>query len=471
MKNYWTMLLLGALIACSPVAMALVLSPPTIETPQIKGSAYRLPWLSGTGVPGATVQVATSFTGSPVLGDATVGVDGRWQMRSAVALPVDAYSIVSKQSLNGDASDWGANVPIMVVDIIEPPVVNAPLQNGLTEPRLMFSGTGFPGATVYVVKSFSGDPLASTTVEANGHWAVRTATDLPLGAYSISSYQIVDGNRSDWGMNTPFNVDRWVTEGERVSKELNVLFAATNNSCGSNSAAFRCSGVLIRTVDYSPAFHSWNPSPSAINLGGVSFSYMRAGLGMDRLQGSRTQGLILEPTQSFADNAYPLQVLCAFPYDGESLRRDANGCGASYDFPQGSGPCIAQNISTLEAWRAHFQQYPSAPDRYRHQCSLGPDQAAYALSLIARENPSAETPDWQQNEIVIKTWPQNTSNLPIKAFFYFYTANGTAGAEAAKLIQQDFFGTTGRRVPVIRITPDATPGQVFNYILEDQGVL
>ncbi|KAB0497242.1 hypothetical protein F7R14_28305 [Pseudomonas lini] len=269
----------------------------------------------------------------------------------------------------------------------------------------------------------------------------------------------------------PIKVTSTISDGERAAIELNQQYATTSNVCPGNKAAFYCSGVLIRTVDDSTAFRAWNPSPSAINLGGVSFSYMKIGIGMNRLQGSRTQGLILEPGQSFtANGGYPLQVLCAFPYDGESLRRGSSGCGVSSDFPQNSGSCAAQNITTLAAWRTHFNQYKTAPDRYRHQCGFGVDQAGFALSLTARENPDAETQAWQQNEIVIKLWPQNTSNLPIKAFFYFLTANRAVGVEGAKNIQRDFFKTTGRRIPVVRITPNVTSGNIFSYFAADQGI-
>ncbi|TWC22727.1 hypothetical protein FBY06_10549 [Pseudomonas sp. SJZ085] len=368
----------------------------------------------------------------------------------------------------GETSDWGENVAFTVTDTPDPPVITSPMENSLGEPWLLFSGTGIAGATIQVARSHLGTLLASTTVGADGRWQIRSEGQLPTGPYSISAYQRLNGIASNWGPNIPFHVATWTSEGDRVAKELNVLFASTNTSCLNNRAAFYCSGILMRTAGYSTAYHVWNPSFSAINLGGVSFSYLRAGLGMNHLPGNRVQGLILEPARSFANGSYPLQVLCAYPYDGESVRRASNGCGVGYEFPQDSGPCITQNITTLDAWRAHFQQYPSAPDRYRHQCSFGVDQAGFALSLAAREHPDAEHPDWQHNEVVIKTWPQDTPNLPIKAFFHFGT--NEQGVEEAKNMQRDFFNTTGRRVPVVRLTLDGPAGDNFSYIMEDQGV-
>ncbi|MDI3357447.1 hypothetical protein MO767_24290 [Pseudomonas sp. UYIF39] len=262
------------------------------------------------------------------------------------------------------------------------------------------------------------------------------------------------------------------TDGQRVANELNAQYSNTSNTCPGNKAAYECSGVLIRTVDDSTAFRAWNPSPGAVTLGGVSFSYMKIGIGMNQLQGSRTQGFVLEPGQYFtANGGYPLQVLCSYPYDGGTLIRGAAGCGAASNFPSNSGPCAAQGINTLATWRAHFQQYPAnSTNRYHHQCSFGPDQASFALSLTSRENPAAELAAWRQNEVMIKTWPQNTSNLPIKAFIYFNTASRAVGVEGAKNIQRDFLKMTGRRIPVIRVTPNVTTGNIFSYFGADQGI-
>jgi hypothetical protein len=267
-------------------------------------------------------------------------------------------------------------------------------------------------------------------------------------------------------------LDTVFPDGPRVAAELNAQYANTSNTCPGDKAAFYCSGVLIRTVDDSPAFHAWNPSPGSVTLGGVSFSYMKIGIGMNELQGSRTQGLVLQPAESFtANGGYALQVLCSYPYDGFTVDRSVNGCGPAFNFPNDSGPCAAQGINTLATWRTHYQTYPAgSTERHRHQCSFGTDQAAFALSLTARENPAAELQDYRQNEVMIKTWPQNTPNLPIKAFIYFDTASRATGIEGAKNIQRDFLRTTGRRIPVIRVTPNVNTGNIFSYFTADQGI-
>ncbi len=261
-------------------------------------------------------------------------------------------------------------------------------------------------------------------------------------------------------------------DGQRVANELNAQYSTVSNTCPNspNQGAWYCSGVLIRTVDDSTSFRAWNPSPGAVKLGAVSYSYMKTGIGMNQLQGSRTQGFVLETGQNFtANGGYPLRVLCSYPYDAGTLIRGAAGCGAASNFPSNSGPCAAQGLTTLAGWRAHFQQYPAnSTNRYHHQCSFGVDKAGFELSLLSRENPAGELAAWRQNEVMIQTWPQNTSNLPIKAFIYFNTASRAVGVEGAKNIQRDFLKSTGRRIPVIKVSPNAAT--IFSYSAGDQGI-
>jgi hypothetical protein len=263
-----------------------------------------------------------------------------------------------------------------------------------------------------------------------------------------------------------------LSDGQRVANELNQQYATTSNTCPGNKAAFYCNGVLTRVTDASTAFHAWNPSPTSVKLGGVAFSYMKAGLSMNRLAHGKLQGLILKPAEEFAQNGgYPLTVLCAYAYDANSVSRSLSGCGANLDFPADSGTCASLRITTLAAWRTHFQKYPiTSYLRFHHQCSLGTDQASFALSLAARENPAAELAAYAHNEIIIQTWPQNTNNLPIKAFFYWYTGTGTSGLEAAKFMQQDFYRITARKVPVIRVIANTSDTQIFSYHASEQGI-
>jgi hypothetical protein len=180
--------------------------------------------------------------------------------------------------------------------------------------------------------------------------------------------------------------------------------------------------------------------------------------------------LILSTAAQFEQaGGYPLKILCSYPYDAGTVARTAKGCGEKPGLP-GGGSCLGQGIVTLDAWREHFQKYPVSSNRYHHQCSFDTDPASFSLSMLARENPSAESPDMLQNEIMIETWPQNTNNLPIKAFFYFLSNTRAIGLAGAQNIQKDFFKHTHRLIPIVRVTPNVTMGDVFSYRQEDQAL-
>jgi hypothetical protein len=62
-----------------------------------------------------------------------------------------------------------------------------------------------------------------------------------------------------------------------------------------------------------------------------------------------------------------------------------------------------------------------------------------------------------------------SSHLPIEAFFYI---SGYDGPMDAMSYQRDFYDTTGRWVPVIRLTMASSPGAraTFTYRLQDQAI-
>ncbi|TGZ35258.1 hypothetical protein EQ875_01537 [Photobacterium damselae subsp. damselae] len=60
-----------------------------------------------------------------------------------------------------------------------------------------------------------------------------------------------------------------------ILDDLNSRFHNTVDSCSGGTPAYYCSGVLIRATGEGYGYYPWNPSPSATELGSVSFSYLR----------------------------------------------------------------------------------------------------------------------------------------------------------------------------------------------------
>lgn len=255
-------------------------------------------------------------------------------------------------------------------------------------------------------------------------------------------------------------------------------FYDTADTCGDDPAWF-CNGIIIRAANASPRYYAWEASPSSISRGGVSFSYFRSDLNTTHLQSSRSQGFTLKSGRDSAAYAHPLEVLCSFPYDADTMTRTHQGCGAASDYAEESRECASQGITTAEKWLEHFNSVaPASQKRYHHQCSFDASTHAFATSLEARRltDMQDQLEAWSQNELSVAAWPAGIGEqLPIESFFYVQGLNdGTmTGREGAKYMQSDYFQQTGIWVPVIKITLPGEESQDFNFefIESDQSTI
>lgn len=264
--------------------------------------------------------------------------------------------------------------------------------------------------------------------------------------------------------------------GRQVAADMNKRFLDTRDSCG-DQPAYYCNGILIRAANASPNYHAWDPSPGSVENGGISFSYLRADLNTTRMQGARKQGFTMKAGKDGASAELPLTLLCSFPYDGGTLRRADKGCGKSTSMA-GSEQCERLNIDTIDKWLKHFTFYKVEENRYRHRCSFDVVKDKVALSLEARRisDPDEQLTAWSQNEVVVATWPAGKGEkLPLESFFYIpdtkMTERGNLyGLAGARAMQLDYYQQTGIVIPVIRMSFDKNPEEVFSWRQEDQAV-
>jgi hypothetical protein len=290
---------------------------------------------------------------------------------------------------------------------------------------------------------------------------LKTSQRLPIVRVNFAA---ADKNIFTWS--AADQVDGW-----ELADRLNARYNATSSDCN-GQAAYYCNGVIARMRTYGAGFHSWNPNPSGQN--DVSFTYLRKDLKFNHgpYMGQVEQGFIFKEAAAYGQQGiYPLVVQCSFPYDGATAERDRTGCGQNQYFPGTSQLCAEQGINSLAAWKAHFFSQPLAVNRYRHQCGLGTDQASFALSLLARENPQAEMSWMAHNEILIGRWPQNIpQQLPIEAFIYIYDQSRALGLEGARYIQRDYYTQSRTTVPVISVAFKTGGDNIFSYHPSDQGL-
>jgi hypothetical protein len=277
-------------------------------------------------------------------------------------------------------------------------------------------------------------------------------------------------DRNIFSLNETDQVDGW-----DVADRLNARYANTANDCA-GKAAYYCNGVIMRTVEANNTFHVWNPSPGSVQRGGVSASYIRKDVGTTVFAWNYTQGIIFKDWGSMvAANNYPLALLCIYPSDAATFYRVNKGCGSHRNYPTASRSCSEVGVRSLAQWISFYRSVPGSGHfsaRNEHQCSFGVDPASFALGIEVRkhfERPAEERP--YHNELMIATWPQNIPDrLSIEAFFYHLDQRRAVGAEGGKLMQRDYFQTTKKIMPVIRVNMAAGASEVFSYSPADQGV-
>ncbi|WP_336219515.1 HvnC protein [Citrobacter amalonaticus] len=269
--------------------------------------------------------------------------------------------------------------------------------------------------------------------------------------------------------------DYSVATGEDIANYLNQDYNNVQDNCGSSTEpAFLCTGVMIRAALPGAGYHIWDPSPSALSTGGISFSYLRADDNSTRFVHNETSGFIFYPYYYAPEDKYTdIDVMCSFPLDADTVNRDQNGCGKhSGDYPK-SSPCQSQGIMTGQAWYENDTSMDG-------QCGFDvSDNSPYNtadgfLQSIKARTYLSESSREEQNEIRLKTWASGMEQtLPIEAFWYI--AGDAEGLSDAQYNQKDIVNTTNGAVwvPVIMVTPPANTSGIytFTYRKSDQIIL
>jgi hypothetical protein len=272
-----------------------------------------------------------------------------------------------------------------------------------------------------------------------------------------------------------------VLDGPAVAASLTTLYRRTFPNCHSSNSqpSFLCSGVTIRVTVKDPSYKVWDPSPTSVKSGGVSFSYLRQDSNFGRLAWGYGNGYILYPIFEAPQDKIDLTYLCAYPMDAWGWHRsETEVCGPHKDYPVQSQLCQNAGVTTAQQWRDVWNISGGNPNL--RQCGFdvrdernqlaGP---AFYQSLLAKGLIGA-TGFNGHNEIILKTWARGQPNtFPLMAFF-FIAGGGNAGLPDAQYNQRDFYNSTNPKiiVPIIRVTPatSSTGSATFTYVAADQAV-
>ena len=185
----------GAATAVATAAAGLpsAAATPAVSTPMVAtpvgatADAGATMTLEGTGAPGATVKV---YDGDKLLGEATVGADGKWTM-TMPTLAAGLHSLVAKL-FGADGKEQAASQELSVTVPEEPaatlsglPAINLPAGGKLPAGRTTeLAGTAAPGV---LLKLFDGGKLlGQATADANGNWKM-SVPPLNAGEHTLTA--------------------------------------------------------------------------------------------------------------------------------------------------------------------------------------------------------------------------------------------------------------------------------------------
>jgi len=173
--------------ATNPVSGSILPPAPVLATP-IHGyvSTNTTVPVSGTGVPGATVNV---FDNGIAL--ATLLADGSGRFSGLLTLAHGIHPLTFSQSQTGVTGPATAAITITLVPAA--PVITAPVDGSSSlNPLVTVTGTGTPGATLSL--SSGGSLIATAVVDADGNF--NTVISLSPGVHLLTAIQAKGGQTS-----------------------------------------------------------------------------------------------------------------------------------------------------------------------------------------------------------------------------------------------------------------------------------
>ena len=180
--------------------MARDFTAPTVDYPKPGDSVGRKPVMSGSGVPGAYVQIIKAGVDAELAGG-FVDREGHWTASFRAALPVGAFIYSIRQSRDGVLSAY--RLPNQAFNVVQVaagfpgPIITGLQMNETVEVQPLISGTGMPGARVDVHQTNNQQAQASAIVNAQGVWSLRLPV-LAVGRYDFGARQFIDGQFSDY---------------------------------------------------------------------------------------------------------------------------------------------------------------------------------------------------------------------------------------------------------------------------------
>lgn len=164
-------------------------------------SYARRPYISGRGIPSATITIYDSST---VLGTTTVSTLGGWSITPSTDLSLGNHTFTAKSTLNGNTSVASNSV---VVDIQATPVptISNPSTTYNTLPTISGTATYQAGFANYIYVYDAGVLLGgSGMISSNGTWSFLPSNYLTTGTHTLTAKSVFGTQES--GLSDEFSM-------------------------------------------------------------------------------------------------------------------------------------------------------------------------------------------------------------------------------------------------------------------------
>jgi hypothetical protein len=168
----------------SAVHTVYLVGKPIITRPQDGIVLTPKPTITGTGCPGAKIQIVEGGVGNHVFGEGVVAANGSWSVTITTALPERPINLTCNQTLQSVVSVWADSHQF---SILSAPVVANP---GLVDVLPTLTGThstGVPGIQIDIYRDLSDEKIGQGVTAANGAWSATITTALVPGVAGVTA--------------------------------------------------------------------------------------------------------------------------------------------------------------------------------------------------------------------------------------------------------------------------------------------
>lgn len=282
-----------------------------------------------------------------------------------------------------------------------------------------------------------------------------------------------------------------LSDGPGIANLINTRYNSRTSGCAETDpiiirGLYYCSGVLLRTTDVGP-FYPWEPSPTALQLGATSYSWIRSDLNTSAFY--KPAGFILLSPYDVSAKTVPgvelyrfsstnnTIVKCVYPFDAWTTRTmsrrnlgcDFEGTGLGDSQPSSPwGSCDDKlGYTTADQWNGHFEREGRV--NYK-QCSWNADNIFGWANMIASHNAHTGQASW--NEVMLyNAGPEGDDLLDYKMMlwivaFFYDTAKSGSLADAQEF--QRKMAVWNKRAPILKLDFSAPATSRFSFTTADQ---